>query len=663
MAVQHVIFMLLLAAMGAAAETRVRIEGMTHKSESQMLEMLGGRLTHVRSSPAGAPLADDAAFLLRQILRKDGYADAVVDWKISGRQEIVLHVTEGGRRALGKVTVNGVPKVEAGKFARLYAKPAEKGRPLGTGLPPFREEDVATGLSFLRQELNARGYWSAEVAVAARATNPATGAVDLTIEAKPGALYQISRPTVTSADAAGTELATAAVQPFIDRDATTGNLNAMRLAVEEASARGGYPEAKIRMTQALESGRFIPGFAIELGTRVHLRQIHLTGLERTNPARIARRLKPMEGAWYDEAAMNRKLREFLATGAFASARVETEAVGGELVDATLNFDEARAREVSLAAGFGSYQGIITRATYTDRNLFGDLLGFNAGMEFGTRGLLGEVRITDPWVFGSDVSATGRAYALSYNREGYATFETGLDGTVTWKFGKHYTLDLLAGYALVNLSEDGLPVSELGETVFTRPRIRATQKWEYRDNPVLPKHGWHLESPLEIGAAIGNVSTSYVMAGVSGGWYHEINPLYQIGVGGECGVLIPGGDGGDLPIDLRLFNGGARSVRSFPERELGARVNGYPTGGEAMWNTNLELIRTLSGAVKAVAFLDAGTLARNHEELGSSSIELAAGLGVRFDLPIGPVRIEYGLNLTRDPGEPNGTFHFAIGCAY
>ena len=129
------------------------------------------------------------------------------------------------------------------------------------------------------------------------------------------------------------------------------------------------------------------------------------------------------------------------------------------------------------------------------------------------------------------------------------------------------------------------------------------------------------------------------------------------------MLVPSGDGADLPIDLRLFNGGARSVRSFPEREVGPAVNGYPTGGEAMWNANVELIRGITDAVRAVAFFDAGSLSRGYDEITSADIELAAGLGLRLDLPIGPVRFEYGFNLTRDSGEPAGTFHFAIGTAY
>jgi outer membrane translocation and assembly module TamA len=169
--------------------------------------------------------------------------------------------------------------------------------------------------------------------------------------------------------------------------------------------------------------------------------------------------------------------------------------------------------------------------------------------------------------------------------------------------------------------------------------------------------------VEIGSAIGDISTSYARFGLSGGWYKRIHRFYDLGIGGSLGGIFPFGDSEDLPIDLRMFNGGSRSVRSFPNRELGPLVDGYPTGGEVGWNTNIELMRNIWGSLRGVTFVDAGGLARKREDWGSADAELAAGLGLRLDLPIGPVRLEYGYNLTRDEGEPSGTLHFAIGIAY
>jgi outer membrane protein insertion porin family len=658
------ILLVFLTPWTAVAETRVRITGMSGKSEAQVLDLIGDRLEHVTTKEASASRADDAAFLLSQVLRKDGYANVRVVPRVVSRNEIRLEVDEGGRLSLGAVMIQGAGAAAQQKeLADLYSRPARKDQSLFAGRPPFREEDIESGLSNIRQELNAQGYWQAEAEIRSRSVNPASGEVSVVILVDRGPRYTIGLPRIISPDGRGVERTRTTTSPFVGRRATTANLNSLRAAVEEAFTSRGYPDARISMGRILEPGRFIPEIHIDLGQRVRLNRIHVAGLERTNPQRVLARTRVLEGDWYNEAAMNRRLRGFLATGAFSSARIETQEVAEKRIDATLHFEEARAKEVSLAVGADSYQGALFRTSYADRNLLGELLGFNIGLEFSARGVLGETSITDPWLFGSDVSGTARAHALIYGREGYSSFETGLEAKITAKFGDHYTLEALTAYSLVNLSEDGLPRQALGETVYTNPHLRLTQLLDYRDSSVLPTRGWHLRLPIELGGAVGDVSTSYVSASLNGGWYHRINADYQIGLGGEWGILVPSGDSQDLPIDLRLFNGGARSVRSFPERELGPQTEGYPIGGESMWNANAELIRSLGRTLRAVAFIDAGSLTTDFSDLGSGQLEIAAGLGLRLDLPVGPIRFEYGHNLTKDSGEPSGTFHFAIGVAY
>ena len=89
--------------------------------------------------------------------------------------------------------------------------------------------------------------------------------------------------------------------------------------------------------------------------------------------------------------------------------------------------------------------------------------------------------------------------------------------------------------------------------------------------------------------------------------------------------------------------------------MGADFDDHPLGGTSWWVANFEYTRTMVGPVKGVAFFDAGAL--------DSDIEMAVGLGVRIDLPVGPIRLEYGHSLTQDSGEPTGAFHFAIGTTF
>ncbi len=387
------------------------------------------------------------------------------------------------------------------------------------------------------------------------------------------------------------------------------------------------------------------------------------GLQRTNPDRVKQIMKPLEGDWYDEAAMNEKVKSLLGTGAFQSVRVETNDVARKRIDATLHFEEAKAKEISFSGGFGSFNGPLLRAAYIDRNFRGMLRGFSVGTEVSARGLLGELKLTDPWWRGTDILRTHRLYSLIKAYDGYTSYETGFETSWEYSLTDHYSMRLLAGYSYVSVSEEELPVGLLGETSYGHVRLAFTQTLDYRDSKILPKSGWHVSLPVQIGAAIGDDTNTYTRLGLDGGFYYPITDTYHLGIGGFANLVLPSGDIQELPVDLRVFNGGARSVRSFPERELGPLFGGDPYGGDFSWAVNTEVSRNITGSVQAVAFVDAGAVTGTYIGSRQGGVELAAGLGVRIDLPIGPVRLEYGHNLTKDENEPTGTWHFAIGATF
>lgn len=640
--------------------TRIDIEGLDPTKLFNVRTVLDPRFEQFRAQAAAPSRADDAAFILTELLQKDGYAEAKVAWKIPSANRIVLTVEEGTRLALGKVTVEGADPEIAGKLARLYSSIPERDRPLGLGPPPFRADDVEKGLTLVRQELNAIGYWLAEVKQGPVVFRDRKA--DVTVLVKQGPLHKIGPPVVTG-DKGADDVVREIAKGYEGRPATTKHINAMRKAVSDAVSSRGYARAEIRMGWHTENALFHPDFSIVTGERMKLRDVKVHGLEKTNSERVLVRLRDMQGNWYDEKEVHKRLSVMLATGAFSSARVETDDVNAHTLDATLHLEEGKAKEISTAFGVDSYYGPVARVVYSDRNWLGQLYGLNAGFEASARGLFGELKVADPWINGSDFAGSARAFLLLFDREGYFKYESGFEGGLDWKPTDKYKLELRATLSAAKVEGDGLPNSELGMELYSNPRLRLTQKLDFRDSPVLPKEGWHIESPFEIGSAAGSSIIPYVSQGLSAGWYHPVGRRWGIGLGGDLGLLVPLGENSDFPIDMRYFNGGARSVRSFPERELGPQADGFSTGGESMWVANFELTRDITEALKLVTFLDAGGLGEKADDLLSSKVNFAAGLGVRFDLPIGPVRVEYGYNLTRDEGEPAGTLQFAIGTAF
>ena len=63
------------------------------------------------------------------------------------------------------------------------------------------------------------------------------------------------------------------------------------------------------------------------------------------------------------------------------------------------------------------------------------------------------------------------------------------------------------------------------------------------------------------------------------------------------------------------------------------------------------------------FFDAGNLLPKVEDAGFSDLRYAVGFGLRYGLPIGPLRIDYGINPDPQEDDPFGAFHFSFGFAF
>ncbi len=68
-------------------------------------------------------------------------------------------------------------------------------------------------------------------------------------------------------------------------------------------------------------------------------------------------------------------------------------------------------------------------------------------------------------------------------------------------------------------------------------------------------------------------------------------------------------------------------------------------------------------LKGVIFYDVGNVYVQVSDFDPSDVRHVLGLGVRLETAIGPVRLEYGRKLDREPEESTGEFFLSIGSAF
>ena len=149
--------------------------------------------------------------------------------------------------------------------------------------------------------------------------------------------------------------------------------------------------------------------------------------------------------------------------------------------------------------------------------------------------------------------------------------------------------------------------------------------------------------------------------------------------GDDGQELVGPDGEplvdvvtDLPAAERFFAGGANTVRGFAEDRLGAPAtldrNGLPTGGNALIVFNTEVRVPVWRGLIAAGFVDAGNVFLRVSDLDLGEIRGAAGFGIRYLSPIGPIRVDLGFKMDRQTFA-NGTregrtaLHITVGQAF
>jgi outer membrane protein insertion porin family len=405
-----------------------------------------------------------------------------------------------------------------------------------------------------------------------------------------------------------------------------------------------------------------PGPVYRFGTLV----VNQAPRARLKPDFLPRRFAELQGQIYSPDTLRDLNNEMVRTGLFDSLDLQESPESDDTIRLTLSPREARPKEFSLFGGYRTFDGAILGASYTNRDIGGEGHIVSISLEYTGRGPSGEISYENPWFLDTRDRLRLAAGLDQKQVQGYTYTEAYARASLTRKYLKAFETGAYAEVRNVNLSSVTIEPPELvGPSSYQLATVGLTHTIDMRDSAVNPHSGWILaltasgSEPLQRASAFLRVTERFSV-------YQSVGKgLLAAGV--RFGVIMPS-SGGTLgvPIEERFFNGGADTVRSYAERELGPRdENDNPYGGLARSIFNLEYQYPIVGDLTGAVFFDAGGLGVSP----FSNLSTAIGLGLRYNLPVGPLRVDYGLNpaprfnpasQTRDA---LGAFHLSFGFAF
>jgi outer membrane protein insertion porin family/translocation and assembly module TamA len=169
------------------------------------------------------------------------------------------------------------------------------------------------------------------------------------------------------------------------------------------------------------------------------------------------------------------------------------------------------------------------------------------------------------------------------------------------------------------------------------------------------------------------SFAYHAASVDTRYYKRITDQFVVATRFQAGSLQPSdGNAANVPFSKRYYLGGATTIRGWGRYEVGPlTAAGTPIGGFSMIHGMAELRMALSGKLGLVTFLDLGNVWADPWSFQFNDLRYAVGPGLRYDTPVGPLRLDLGYQLNPIEGlVVNGKpetrrwrIHFSIGQAF
>ena len=673
----------------------IEFRGQQAFADKDLRSALKEEITTIEDFGLTPARADDLAFFLEVFYRKHGYAKVNVHYIIESSERVRLDVTEGPRFMLRTVIFDGNAHEPADKLFEYMVGPTRERYSRLEKRLPFVAADMEEGTHLVQRFYLAEGFLDVAVDPPRDRFQAQTSEVDVAVPIHEGRQYFFGHILFSGNTIYGAEAMRGQIVDLLQRPYTDVRVEDIPRRLEAYFKQRGYYDVKVVASGAPEeavNARVPVQVVISAGPVYHFDGVTVNGLTRLHPSFVTKRFTRLHGKTYSPDVLDERFRTLMQTGLFNLLQIKPVPVDGHLLRLDISAQETKSREFGFWGGFDTYEGALAGVQVGDRDLFGTGRPLTATIEVSQRSYRGEILYQDPFFLDTDFVFTARAFAFTFDYDGYSKFELGGRLELSRKITKYDEAALTFSVRHVDITDSQIrPDFLLGPSEYQVNTIGLSNTLDLRESPYVNPRGFLIGNTLDLASSALGSDIEYVRGTMRVGYYLPFGPKpltpgvvedqppgtpfqrwfrqSSIAFGARAGIIhsltTSGPDEATaIPIDERFFIGGATTVRSFGERDLGPHDNhGHPVGGEFYTVWNVEYTFPIFGELQGAVFTDAGNLLPTSEDIGLSDMRYAIGAGLRYKLPVGPIRLDYGVNPDPREFEDFGAFHFSFGFAF
>ena len=640
-----------------------------------------------------------------------------------GRSVVTFIVSEGDRAYVTEVDFVGNQQLTTKELRKILKTRRKNWLSFLNKSGLFKEDDFQQDLVNLRTYYNSKGYIDMEVKDV-KYDYPAKDTMKVTISVFEGIQYTVGKidfagNTVYTKDdlrvyrgvpvTKMTEGKIYAPAPFVPDKKDPDNYNGLATLqgdikrIRDLYGAKGYIEMDVTPERQanVESGKIDILYHIVENSQSYVEQIIIQGNNRTKDKVIRRELQVTPGQIYDSvrADVSKKRLENLQYFEKVDVSPQDTTIPNRK-NMVVTVEEKRTGSVTFGAGFSSVDSLLGFVEITQGNFdifnFPYFTGggekFRIRLQYGLERQDAEVEFKEPWFLeqrlslGYNLFYHNATYLSNYyNERNYGAsvslakgFGQFWSGSITYTLQEFDLYDFAQGSSPQLMSAAGAnfdPNNVGGANAYrSDSSVTLDMTYDNRDSVLLTRRGVHADFSAELagGPLLGQTNLYKFQANAQKYILLPYDLILMIGA--STGNVEAYDNSTQVPLFDRFFVGGSRSVRGFHNRDTGpVDSNNEPLGGDTMLYQNTELTFPIMDRVRGAVFNDVGFLdpdaftytrifKSNPYPGATGEITASAGFGLRLDLPIGPLRLDYGLPYV-DQGYNHttwGRFDFDVG---